>query len=53
MTACLDIIAGIMKNVHYANAFMKAKEEVMKGIPLSEPLRSEGYYKKYWNTDRL
>lgn len=44
MTACLDIIAGIMKNVHYANAFMKAKEEVMKGIPLSEPLRSEGIF---------
>ena len=43
-TACLDIIAGIMKNVHYANAFMKAKEEVMKGIPLSEPLRSEGIF---------
>lgn len=44
MTACLDIIAGIMKNVHYANAFLKAKEEVMKGIPLSEPLRREGIF---------
>ena len=44
MTALLDIIAGIMKNVHYANAFLKAKEEVMKGIPLSEPLRSEGIF---------
>ena len=44
MTACLDIIVGIMKNVHYANAFLKAKEEVMKGIPLSEPLRREGIF---------
>ena len=43
-TSCLDIVAGIMKNVHYANAFLKAKEEVMKGIPLSEPLQTEGIF---------
>lgn len=43
-TSCLDIVAGIMKNVHYANAFLKAKEEVMKGIPLSEPLEAEGIF---------
>ena len=43
-TSCLDIVAGIMKNVHYANAFLKAKEEVMKGIPLSEPLQAAGIF---------
>ena len=43
-TSCLDIVAGIMKNVHYANAFLKAKEEVMKGIPLSEPLQRAGIF---------
>lgn len=43
-TNCLDIVAGIMKNVHYANAFLKAKEEVMKGIPLSEPLQRAGIF---------
>ncbi len=43
-TSCLDIVAGIMKNVHYANAFLKAKEEVMKGIPLSEPLQTAGIF---------
>lgn len=43
-TSCLDIVAGIMKNVHYANAFLKAKEEVMKGIPLSEPLQTTGIF---------
>ena len=43
-TSCLDIVAGIMKNIHYANAFLRAKEEVMKGIPLSEPLQTEGIF---------
>lgn len=43
-TSCLDIVAGIMKNVHYANAFLKAKEEVMKGIPLSESLQTAGIF---------
>ena len=42
--SCLDIVAGIMKNIHYTNAFLKAKEEVMKGIPLSEPLRDAGIF---------
>lgn len=37
-TECLDTCAKIIDNIHYKNAFQKAKEEVMKGIPLSEPL---------------
>lgn len=35
---CLDTCAKIIDNIHYKNALQKAKEEVMKGIPLSEPL---------------
>ena len=41
---CLDIVSGIMKNIHYVNALQKAKEEIMKGIPLSEPLQSSGIF---------
>lgn len=37
-TECLDTCTKIINNVHYKNALQKAKEEVMKGIPLSEPL---------------
>ncbi len=35
---CLDTCTKIIDNIHYKNAFQKAKEEVMKGVPLSEPL---------------
>lgn len=41
---CLDIVSGIMKNIHYVRALQKAKEEIMKGIPLSEPLQSSGIF---------
>lgn len=37
-TECLDTCTKIINNIHYKNALHKAKEEVMKGIPLSEPL---------------
>ena len=37
-TECLDTVSKIINNIHYKNALQKAKEEVMKGIPLSEPL---------------
>ena len=37
-TECLETVSKIVNNVHYKNAMMKAREEVMKGIPLSEPL---------------
>ena len=42
--SCLDIVSGIIKNIHYVNALQKAKEEIMKGIPLSEPLQSSGIF---------
>ena len=34
----LETVSKIVNNIHYTNALMKAREEVMKGIPLSEPL---------------
>ena len=37
-TACLETVSKIVTNIYYKNAMMKAREEVMKGIPLSEPL---------------
>ena len=37
-TECLETVSKIVTNIHYKNAMMKAGEEVMKGIPLSEPL---------------
>ena len=42
--ACLETVAKIVKNIHYKNALMKAREEVMKGIPLSEPLETSGIF---------
>ena len=41
---CLETVAKIVKNIHYRNALMKAREEVMKGIPLSEPLETSGIF---------
>ena len=41
---CLETVAKIVKNIHYKNALMKAREEVMKGIPLSEPLETSGVF---------
>lgn len=40
MIECLDIVSRVVSNVHYSIAIQNAKEEVMKGIPLSEPLRN-------------
>lgn len=41
---CLETVAKIVKNIHYKNALMRAREEVMKGIPLSEPLETSGIF---------
>lgn len=40
----LETVAKIVNNIHYTNALMKAREEVMKGIPLSEPLVTSGIF---------
>lgn len=37
-TECLETVSKIVTNIYYKNAMMKAREEVMKGIPLSDPL---------------
>lgn len=44
MIDCLDIVSRIVNNVHYSMAIQNAREEVMKGIPLSEPLREAGIF---------
>lgn len=44
MIDCLDIVSRIVNNVHYSMAIQNAREEVMKGIPLSEPLRDVGIF---------
>ena len=44
MIDCLDIVSRIVNNVHYSIAIQNAREEVMKGIPLSEPLRDAGIF---------
>ena len=44
MIDCLDIVSRIVTNVHYSIAIQNAREEVMKGIPLSEPLTSSGIF---------
>lgn len=44
MIDCLDIVSRIVTNVHYSIAIKAAREDVMKGIPLSEPLRNAGIF---------
>lgn len=44
MIECLETVSKIVRNVHYTNALMAAREEVMKGIPLSEPLEASGIF---------
>lgn len=44
MIDCLDIVSRVVNNIHYSMAIQNAREEVMKGIPLSEPLRDAGIF---------
>lgn len=44
MIDCLDIVSRIVNNIHYSMAIQNAREEVMKGNPLSEPLRDAGIF---------
>lgn len=44
MIDCLDIVSRIVNNVHYSMAIQAAREDVMKGIPLSEPLKNAGIF---------
>lgn len=40
----LETTSKIVNNIHYTNAILKAREEVMKGVPLSEPLEASGIF---------
>lgn len=44
MIDAVDSVAGTMKNILYRDELMTAKEEIAKGIPLSEPLRRGGLF---------
>ena len=44
MIQCLETVSKIVRNIHYTNALLKARDEVMKGIPLSEPLEASGIF---------
>ena len=44
MIDALDIAAKTMSNWVFRTAVLEAKEEVKKGVPLSEPLRRAGIF---------
>lgn len=44
MLEVLDIVAHTMKNTLYRQAVLEAKDEVSKGLPLSEPLKRSGIF---------
>lgn len=44
----LETVAKIVNNIHYTNALMKAREEVMKGIPLSELWLHPGSFLRWY-----
>lgn len=44
MVEALEITAHTMSNVFFKEALLEAKEEVLKGVPLSEPLKNCGLF---------
>ena len=40
----LEIVAHTMDNLYFEEALKVAREEVMKGVPLSEPLKASGLF---------
>lgn len=44
MIDALEITARSMENVHYKKALMDAKDQVMRGMPLSRPLKTCGLF---------
>lgn len=44
LVEALDITARTMTNVYFEDAVLEAKEQVLKGIPLSEPLKNSGLF---------
>ena len=44
MIDCLEVVSKIVGNIHYTNALLAAREEVMQGTPLSETLKKAGIF---------
>lgn len=44
MMDALEISANSMTNVHFKDALMTARDEVMQGVALSEPLKASGLF---------
>ncbi len=44
MTEALEIVANTMTNVWFKEALMDAKNEVIQGVPLSQPLEASGLF---------
>ena len=40
----VDIVADTLQNTHFKKAMKDAKEEVVKGVPLSQPLEDCGLF---------
>ena len=44
MVDALDITGRSMENMYYKRAMKEAKEQVMRGVPLSRPLKTSGLF---------
>ena len=44
LVQALEITAHTMDNVFFEEALLQAREEVLKGVPLSEPLKTSGLF---------
>ena len=44
MIDAVDSVANTMTNILYKRGLLKAKEEIAKGVPLSEPLKNGGLF---------
>lgn len=44
MIDAVDSVANTMTNILYKRELLKAKEEIAKGVPLSEPLKNGGLF---------
>ena len=44
LVQALEITAHTMDNVYFEEALLQAREEVLKGVPLSEPLKTSGLF---------
>ena len=44
LVEAVDIVADTMQNTHFKKAMKNAKEEVVKGVPFSQPLEDSGLF---------